>query len=38
MEIRKETIPMMIVFSQNLRRHDAAVVEQIEQVINALSD
>ena len=38
MEIRKETLPIMIVFSENLSDHDAAVVEQIEQAIKALSD
>ena len=38
MEIRKETFPIMISFSENLSGEDAAVVEQIEQLIKALSD
>ena len=38
MEIRKETLPIMIVFGENLSGHDVAVVEQIERLIKALSD
>ena len=38
MEIRKETLPIMISFSENLSGHDAAVAEQIKHLINALSD
>ncbi len=38
MEMRRETLPIMIVFGQNLSGHDALVVEQVEQLINALSD
>ena len=38
MEMRRETLPIMIVFGQNLRGHDALVAAQVEQLINALSD
>ena len=38
MEMRRETRPIMIVFSQILSGYDALVVEQIKQLINALSD
>ena len=38
MEIRKETRPIMIVFGKNLSAHDALIVEQVDKLVNALSD
>ena len=37
MEMRKETLPIMMVFGENLSGQDALVVEQIKQLLNALS-
>ena len=38
MEIRKETLPIMVVFGGIISGSEAPVVEQIEPLINALSD
>ena len=38
MEIRKETRPIMIVFGENLSGVDARIAEQVEKLIDALSD
>ena len=38
MELRKETLPIMIVFGEILGDHDSLAVKQIEPLINALSD
>lgn len=37
MEMRKETLPIMMVFGENLSGQDALVVEQIKQLLNALT-
>ena len=34
MEMRKETLPIMMIFGENLSGQDALVVEQIKQLIN----
>ena len=38
MEIRKETLPIMTVFGENLSAKDAVVADYVTRLINALTD